>query len=181
MVISAIGPMKNNRSKGLLRIGGFSLLEVMVVLVIISIVISFAAMSFDTSPEKLENEGQRLSALMQLAAEEAIMSSREYQVVFSENGYAFAKIVDGKWQEFAEGVFRPRELPGDFSFDLTLANAPVELVRSDEEERKKPATVLFLSSGEVTPFEVVIKSGAGGRGLLVSNHNGVIETGSGQP
>jgi general secretion pathway protein H len=166
--------MKNSRHPWLRKVGGFSLLEVLVVLVIISIIISFATMSLDTSPEKLANEGQRLTALMKLAAEEAIMSSREYRLQFTVNGYTFAKLSGGEWQEFDDGVFRTRQLPGDFTFDLTLGNEPVELPSLDDDETKKTAAILFLSSGEVTPFELVIKS-AGGKELVISNQSGVIE------
>jgi hypothetical protein len=137
-------------------------------------------MSLDTSPEKLANEGQRLTALMKLASEEAIMGSREYRLAFTLNGYAFAKLSGGEWQEFDEGVFRIRELPGEFSFDLTLGNEPVELADLADDKDKKPAAILFLSSGEVTPFEVVIKS-AGGKELVISNRSGVIAEESDRP
>ncbi len=160
--------------------GGFTLLEILVVIVIIAIVISFASMSFDTEPEKLEHEGKRLTALMKLAAEEAIMNSREYRVVFTADSYAFAKLAGGEWRKFGDGVFRPRELPGDFSLDLTLGNEPVKLVADNGEKPKNPAAIMFLSSGEITPFELVIKN-TSGKEIAISNQSGIIVLGSGQP
>ena len=132
-------------------------------------------MSFDTDPEKLGNEGERLTALMQLASEEAIMNSREYRIVFTANKYAFEKLGGGEWLEFSEGVFRPRELPDDFSFDITLANEPIKLVVDDEAKPKKQAAILFLSSGEITPFELVLKS-TSGKEVVINNQSGEIAT-----
>lgn len=155
---------------------GFTLIEVLVVLVIISIVISFATITFDSEQEKLSEEGNRLTALMKLASEEAIMNAREYRVVFSSRGYVFEKLADRQWQKFEEGLFRLRKLPEDFSFDITLANKTIDLDTEDEATDSR-AAVLFLSSGEATPFELVIR-GASGLELSISNRSGVIEVDS---
>ncbi|MEN8134380.1 MAG: type II secretion system minor pseudopilin GspH [Thermodesulfobacteriota bacterium] len=173
--------MPNSKGDRFIRAGGFTLLEILVVIVIISIVLSMATMSFDTEPEKLDHEGKRLVALMKLAAEEAIMNSREYRVVFTADSYAFAKLAGGKWQELGDGVFRPRELPGEFILDLTLGNEPVELVvdNGENEKSKSSAAIMFLSSGEVSPFELVIQN-TSGKEITISNQSGVIEVDSGQ-
>ena len=172
--------MGNSKKNRYLRSGGFTLLEILVVLVIISIVISFVSISIDTEPEKLDNEGQRLSALMKLASEEAIMNSREYRAVFTSKSYAFEKFSDGEWRQLGDGVFRPRELPGDFSFDMTRGNEPVVLEVISRDKSKSLAAIRFLSSGEVTPFELVIKSPSG-KEIGISNQSGVVEVESGQP
>lgn len=179
-MISAIGSMANSKGFRYPGAGGFTLLEILVVIVIISIVISFASMSFDTDPEKLDHEGKRLIALMKLASEEAIMNSREYRVVFTADSYAFAKLAGGEWRKFADGVFRARELPGEFSLDLTLGNEPVKLDMDNGEKSKSPAAIMFLSSGEVTPFELVIRNSSG-KEITISNQSGLIEVASGLP
>jgi len=172
--------MANSKGSRFPGTGGFTLLEILVVIVIISIVISFASMSFDTDPEKLDHEGKRLTALMKLASEEAIMNSREYRVVFTADSYAFAKLGGGEWRNFPDGVFRSRELPGEFSLDLTLGIEPVKLGVDHGEKTNSPAAIVFLSSGEVTPFELVI-SNSWGREITISNQSGLIEVKSGQP
>ncbi|MDF1577697.1 MAG: type II secretion system minor pseudopilin GspH [Desulfurivibrionaceae bacterium] len=157
---------------------GFSLLEILVVLVIIAILISFAAVTFDSEQEKLAEEGNRLAALMKLAAEEAIMNSREHRVVFTSDGYLFEKLVDGEWRGFEEGLYRRRVLPEDFSFHMTLANREIALDAGDGEAGNRTA-VLFLSSGEVTPFELLIR-GVSGLEITVGNRSGVIEVDHGR-
>ncbi|MFO7607366.1 MAG: type II secretion system minor pseudopilin GspH [Desulfurivibrionaceae bacterium] len=157
---------------------GFSLIEVMVVLVIISILISLATLTFDSEQEKLADEANRLNALMKIASEEAIMNSREHRVVFTAEGYLFEKLVDGEWRGFDDGLFRPRKLPEDFNLDVTLGNKAITLGAGDDQSEKR-AAVLFLSSGEVTPFEVFIR-GVTGIEIAISNRNGVIEVDSGR-
>ena len=179
-MISAIGTMANSKGSRFPGTGGFTLLEILVVIVIISIVISFASMSFDTDPEKLDHEGKRLTALMKLASEEAIMNSREYRVVFTADSYAFAKLGGGEWRNFPDGVFRSRELPGEFSLDLTLGIEPVKLGVDHGEKTNSPAAIVVLSSGEVTPFELVIRNSSG-KEITISNQSGLIEVKSGQP
>jgi general secretion pathway protein H len=171
--------MANSKGSRFPGTRGFTLLEILVVIVIISIVLSFATMSFDTEPEKLDHEGKRLVALMKLASEEAIMNSREYRVVFTVDSYAFAKLGGGEWRELGDGVFRPRELPGEFSLDLTLGNEPVKLAVDNGEKAKSPAAIMFLSSGEVSPFELVIRN-TSGKEIAISNHSGAIEVASDQ-
>ncbi len=57
---------------------GFTLLELLVVLVIIGIVSSFAVLStgLATHDKPLDKEAQRLLALMQMAGEEAVLKTQ---------------------------------------------------------------------------------------------------------
>jgi general secretion pathway protein H len=165
--------MINNRSRRSLATAGFTLIEVLVVIVIISIIISLATITFDSEQQELANEGERLSALMKLASEEAIMNSRELRVIFTSNSYTFDKLVDREWRQFEEGLFRSRNLPEDFSFDMSIGNQAVNLETGGDEAEKR-AAVLFLSSGEVTPFELAIR-GASDLEIVISNRSGVIK------
>lgn len=174
----ATGKMGNSKKVHCVKSAGFTLLEILVVLVIISIVIGFVSITVDTEPEKLANEGDRLTALMRLASEEAIMNSREYRAVFRAKSYAFEKLSGGEWQEISDGVFRPRELPGNFTFDITSGIPPETLNSGRSEKARILAAIMLLSSGEVTPFELVVKSSSG-KELVISNRSGVIELESG--
>ena len=53
---------------------GFTLIELMVVLVVISVMLGLATVSLDTNPAKeLQREGRRLQAVLQMAADEAVI------------------------------------------------------------------------------------------------------------
>lgn len=154
---------------------GFTLLEVMVVVVLIAIIVSFATLSIDTEPEKLAYEGQRLTALMQLVAEEAIMNSNEYRCLFTLHKYSFERYSEGDWLKLDDGILRPRELAANFRLDLTIENESVVLTDNVDEEQEAAAVILFLSSGEVTPFELNIKT-TSGKKFSISNLSGRLET-----
>jgi len=70
---------------------GFSLLELLVVIVIISILFTFTTLAIrGTSPEELiQTEAQRLDRLLQLALEEAILKGQEYGLEFKPDSYRF--------------------------------------------------------------------------------------------
>ena len=152
---------------------GFSLLEILVVIVIVSIVLSFAVLSFDSEPDELDNETQRITALMKLVAEEAVMNSREYQVLVGEKDYSFQVFANGQWHDTADGIFRRRQLPDSFSLSLTIENQPVLLEKDPDENKRRKAAILFLSSNEATPFELSITSPSGLQ-RTISNLSGVI-------
>ncbi len=152
---------------------GFSLLEILVVIVIISIVLSFAVLSLDTEPDELNNETQRLTALMKLAAEEAVMNSREYQVLFGEQDYSFQVFSNGQWHDTADDIFRRRRLSDGFSLSITIENQPVLLEKDPDEKSRHKAAILFLSSNEATPFELSITSPSGLQ-RTISNLTGMI-------
>ena len=70
---------------------GFTLLELMVVLVLISIIFTFAMLSFggDDVAELMEQEVRRLETLVALAADEAIIRGDELGIRFTGDGYEF--------------------------------------------------------------------------------------------
>ena len=152
---------------------GFSLLEVLVVIVIIAIVFSFAVLTLDTEPDKLDNDTQRLTALMKLVAEEAVMNSRDYQILLGENEYYFQVFSNRKWRNTTDDIFRRRQLPDDFSLSITIENQPLTPQKSPDGDGRAMASILFLSSDEVTPFELSI-IGPSGSERTISNLNGLI-------
>ncbi|WP_158637744.1 GspH/FimT family pseudopilin [Novosphingobium taihuense] len=87
---------------------GFSLVEMMVVLMIMGLLASVAVLSFSGDDKHLRNEAERFAARTVAARDEAIVGARPVALVVSERGYYFERRVDGQWQP----------LPGR-GFDLT--------------------------------------------------------------
>lgn len=130
---------------------GFTLIELLVTLVIIGIIVGVAVLSIrNPGGEKLEEEMNRLTALFQLAREEAILQSRELGMEFWENGYAFYELNDmQQWLPLEEDkLFRVRELPEGMRMQLTLEG--IDIVMSVVNQDKPQ--VFILSSGETSPF-----------------------------
>ncbi len=133
---------------------GFTLVEVMVVVVIIGILINFAVLSLRSfSPaDQLNQEAQRLKSLIQMASEEALLRSRFIGVDITETGYGFLTLEEEVWQPVDDSLLRNRELPGDVQLSVSTALPP-----SDDEKKRTPEIIL-LNSGEITPFDLKISS-----------------------
>lgn len=132
---------------------GFTLLELMVVIVIVGVVMTFVTLSLggDRRAEQLQREAQRLAALMDLASEEAILRSQQIGVRFGNTDYEFYRLEAGSWQPLSQdNQFRRRALPTGISLDLELEDAPP--LSLDTAEEDQAPQVFILSSGEMTPF-----------------------------
>ena len=72
---------------------GFTLIEVMVVMVIIAILVTTVSLSLkgDRVAEALGEEAKRLTALLNLAREEAVMRDRDLGLVLASDGYFFVQ------------------------------------------------------------------------------------------
>jgi general secretion pathway protein H len=142
--------------KFLARSRGFTLLEVLVVVIIIGVVISFAVLSINSDDKTLEEEARRLQALIGLAGQEAILQSKELALQFDEDGYEFLAFDGEKWQPVTDDqILRPRKLPDTVAVDYEPEGQKLTLKGMDEEA--KPPRIYFLSSGEMTPFRLTLR------------------------
>lgn len=158
---------------------GFTLLEIMVVVVIMGVMITFASLSVGSrvNEDKLENEARRAEAIIKLASEEAEAKGVEIGLRFSEGGYRLLRLDETKqWQDYEQsGPLRRRSFSAPFALALTVDGRAVKLpaeltpeqeaalansatLKSDEEDEASRITpqVLLLSSGEITPFTLQI-------------------------
>ena len=132
---------------------GFTLLEIMVVLVLVGIITSFALLSVGGGPrERLAEEARRLAALVELHQQEAILSGETRGIQFGRSGYALLSLGEkGEWQPPAAADTLIRHaLPEDITLSLWVEDRAVDL----KTPGKLPQVVL-LASGETTEFVTV--------------------------
>jgi general secretion pathway protein H len=142
------------RSAG--RERGFTLLEILVVVLIIGIVLSLTTLAFrDDIEDRLRTEVQRLAALLTLASQEAVLQGGELAIVFSPRGYHFQVLEDGKWTDARDAVLRERQLAEDLALFVEIEGESAPPGGKDAEEQ--PPRVFLLSSGEMTPFTITLK------------------------
>jgi len=134
------------------RLTGFTLLELLVVLVIVGITLSFAVLSLNLRSDKdiVLEESRRLTVLMQLANEEAVIQGRELAMQFEDDTYRFLFLDNkNKWQAIDDDqILRARSLPNGLRTELIIEGI-------DQASTGAVANVVyFYSSGEITPFQL---------------------------
>ena len=132
---------------------GFTLLEIMVVLVLIGIITGFALLSVGGGPrERLAEEAQRLAALVQLHQQEAILSGEPRGIQFARTGYAILRQDEkGAWQPpIAADTLIQHRLPDEIALGLWVEGRPAALKNVGNRPQ-----VLLLASGEATEFVAV--------------------------
>ncbi len=166
MATLVIGTLKNNRSNS-----GFTLVEILVVIVIIGIILSIGLLSFDLAgnDRDLKTESRRFMALAEIALDEATMQGREFGIELMTKGYRFVEYdaLTGRWAEVpGDDTLRLRGLPEELEFDLYLEDKRIPLdddpapFEDPDENSGISMTysyaphLLIFSSGDTTPFEL---------------------------
>lgn len=111
---------------------GFTLVEVMVVVVIIGVVSAMLIISFNLvgTDRNLKTQASRLASLLELAVDEAALQGRDYGLEVMRAGYRFVEFdpILGRWNEvIGDDVLRPRTLEDELEFELTIEERRVAL------------------------------------------------------
>jgi general secretion pathway protein H len=138
-----------------LGLRGFTLIEVLVIVVIVGITLSLVVVNFGRDDKRvLADEAQRLALLLEHAHDEAVASSNQLSWAADAQGYRFA-VATGPdtWTMLTtDEIFRPREWTNGVNFGgvRTMQNAtsPVWTPRLD-----------FSPSGFNAPFELQLALG----------------------
>lgn len=162
------------------RENGFTLLELLVVVVIVAILFTYTTLAIrsDSHADIIKKEAHRMERLIQLALEESILRGEEYGIEIFLDGYRFLRYDPQKdnWLPLSDDqLLRERELPMDMELEMNLEDTEIVIelasdpmaekkldldTESDKEgedtetEKAKPQIYLY-SSGEIEPeFDV---------------------------
>ena len=171
------------------RLAGFTLIELLVVLVIIGVVIGATLLSFGGRgrDSQLEQERDRLEALIGYVRERAALQTVEYGLRCEQGGFRFVMYDTRKalWVEDPlDEALRARALPGGLAIALSVEDRPIVLpARSDPSKRNVTADltpqVMLFSSGELTSFKLtLLRSAAGRSAILTGTPAGKVKAGA---
>jgi len=122
---------------------GFTLIEILVVVVIIGVISAGVLLSVNLTgrDRELETESERLLSLMNYAREQAELQTREYGLIFHDDGYQFVAYDTrrGLWREvYEDESLRLRKLPDGLDIKLLVDARPIVLVPTSEAKRIDP-------------------------------------------
>lgn len=163
---------------------GFTLIEVMVVLLIMGLATSAVMLSYsgESGQDLLKKQTQRLQVVFNMASDYAVLNQRQLglRVEDEDNSYYFMyQDEEQEWQKLElDNTFAEHTLPDSFSLELSLTDLPWETENSlfssgifdeelsvsndgveignEEEKKLAPPQIFIFSSGEITPFSITL-------------------------
>ena len=152
--------------------GGFTLLEMLLVLAIVAILAAVVALSFTDAglQRHLRTEAERLARLVELARDEALRHNEIWGLTVDEGRFGFQRYdhATGAWSGVERRPFRA--VPSEDAVMFRIATTSGDEKRlaeqfaaleddasySGTEEDADPPNVAVFPDGEVTPFEVTV-------------------------
>jgi general secretion pathway protein H len=131
---------------------GFSLLEILVVMVILAVAVGAVTLAIAGAGGErvLAREAERTQALVEFACERAQLSGRDIGITLSQGGFRFSHFDGGVWLPYREEALRARTWPGNLSVALVRDEQAVRLDKSFPERPQ----LLCYASGELTAFRL---------------------------
>ena len=154
---------------------GFTLIEILVVLVIIGVITAGILLSVNITgrDRELEKESDRLLALFNYAREQAELQTREFGVMFQDDGYEFLTYDPRRagWRSvFEDDALAARHLPDGLGVRLSVEARPVVLTRPKDAKDKTPQVMIF-SNGDLTTFAATLQREGGVRSVTLTEDN----------
>jgi general secretion pathway protein H len=158
---------------------GFTLIEILVVLLIVGILTGIAVLSLSSlgQASRREQAARRLAGLIELASQQAVIQGETYGLCLETHRYWFLRDEHGQWVHFAHGsIYRRRSLPRALTISVDLTGTRLHLPtrqpskttvrhkahasghREPLRVAHRPPDILILPNGELSAFEIGISA-----------------------
>lgn len=124
---------------------GFTLIEILVVILIISITLTFAMLSFGDfgQKRKILATAQQFANYVKLVKEQAIIESSTLGIRINQNGYEVLRLQESnQWQPMPQSIFHAHTFPKQIKSLFKTKN------------KKNNQWIIFSATGDMTPFEL---------------------------
>ena len=150
---------------------GFTLIELMLVIALMGIVVSFVQFAFrdDQLEQELHQQAEQFIAVFEAASEYGMLNNIELGLVVSEQHYQFVGYDGTQWTELADNdALTSFTMPDQVSLELSLEDLPIDekalfdintFINQDEldqqdTERNLVPQVVILSGGDISSFKL---------------------------
>ena len=142
--------MSDSAGASLKRNSGFTLLELLVVLVVVGIMLGMVSMTaIPNKKQALLTDAQRVALLLQLVREEAIVRNREVAFELDSEQFRFYVRGDTSWQLLADNdLFRERSFQSA-PLDITMQPGPAQV--------SLPLKIIFGREPVDKPFVLTLR------------------------
>ncbi|WP_033075601.1 GspH/FimT family pseudopilin [Sphingopyxis sp. MWB1] len=129
------------------RANGFTLVELMVVLMILALAATAVVLTIPGEERTLRSEADRLAARLAAARDMAVIEGRSVAVNFAPSGYGFERRVEGAWQPLPGRAFEQHGWPGGVQFAAGEGGAAARIIFDRVGTSPTPQTLWLRGSG----------------------------------
>ncbi|HEY5646478.1 MAG TPA: type II secretion system minor pseudopilin GspH [Pseudomonadales bacterium] len=148
---------RNGRCHSRQPVGGFTLLELLIVLTILGVITATVMLSFTGADQEqaLKGAAERLALRIELARQRSLTRNREWGMFVEIDTYRFAEFDPDQrgWVTQGGRPFDRDDLPARVRLRVDL-EALDDLPFDEDEDLPQ---ILIFSSGEITPFRILIE------------------------
>ncbi len=157
------------------RFAGFTLLELLLVMVIIGILASTVVIGFTDAGQRrhVQTEAERLAQTIELARNQALRGNEIWGLVVTDNTYGFKRYgKNATWIGVGKRPFSGWTAEHDVAFkvvtlfdghggaeDQRQRRPPVKDEDGNEDEEAPGPIIIIHPGGEITPFGIVVSDG----------------------
>ena len=139
---------------------GFTLVELMVVLVIVGLMSSFVFLNLPAGRSGAQEDAEQIAARLNLAAQQAVLRGETLGVVLTRGGYRFLQYRRGIWSAVAlVPDHEDHDWPEGVEVTLRLGGERQPLPRELRSQAVQTPFLFFTPTGEGAPFLLAVYKG----------------------